>query len=379
MDYGSLAGIVVILVFVAFILSKKGKGKVDYLLILFNLLLAAFMALNSINLNSLSSASLIAQNAIPFFIFPAFAFMVLYTIDEGNVNRSWFLLLVPGVAFFAMTLWDHSTKDYTAEDLLVEYNTPPLIYHVFFKGYQIAMLIVLVVLQKRMKAHQQNIENRFSYVDPIEVSWLQIFGWIYFVSIFLTMIIFLTSNFNLLPIDINTAFIVVNSILILAVFYMNFQGIKHYTIAQFYQSNAASPTPEVKEEPQSDSTEKEERTGRIEDQSAKRIFSAIQEAVRSKELYLEPTLRLKELSDEVGESTHTISEVINRIGNQSFFDFINGYRVDHLKALLDQPEKRQFTILALGLESGFNSKASLNRIFKSVTGLTPLQYQKQSA
>ena len=38
------------------------------------------------------------------------------------------------------------------------------------------------------------------------------------------------------------------------------------------------------------------------------------------------------------------------------------------------PQKR-FTILALGLESGFNSKASLNRVFKEETGLSPREYQ----
>ncbi len=378
MDYGSLAGIVVILVFVAFIFSKKGKGTVDYLLIVFNLLLAGFMALNSINLHNLSSASLVAQNTIPFFIFPAFAFMVLQTTTEGPIDKKWYGLLVPGIAFFALTLWHHSTRDYSQEDLLVEYNTPPLIYHVFFKGYQIVMLMVLIVLQRRMAVYQQNIENRFSYVDPIEVSWLRIFGWIYFASILLTMIIFLTSNFNLLPIDINTAFITVNGMLILAVFYMNFQGIKHYTIAQFYQSNAVALNASVKHDEAMEPSEKEERAGRLEEERAERVFAAIQEAVRAKELYLEPTLRLRELSDEIGESTHTISEAINRVGNQSFFDFINGYRVDHLKRLLSEPGKKQFTILALGLESGFNSKASLNRIFKSATGLTPLQYQKEN-
>ncbi len=124
--------------------------------------------------------------------------------------------------------------------------------------------------------------------------------------------------------------------------------------------------------------EPKESSGRLDEDRAKKIYERIRQTVRTKGLYLEPTLRLKELSDEVGESTHTISEVINRVGDQSFFDFINGYRVEHLKQLLDQPNKKQFTILALGLESGFNSKASLNRIFKSVTGLTPLQYQKKT-
>jgi len=41
------------------------------------------------------------------------------------------------------------------------------------------------------------------------------------------------------------------------------------------------------------------------------------------------------------------------------------------------PTQKRYTILALGLESGFNSKASLNRVFKEATGISPSEYQKR--
>ena len=378
MDYGSLSGIVVILVFTAFVLVKKGKGPVDYLLITFNVLLASFIALNAINLTQLSSFTLIAQNTVPFFIFPTYVFMVLITIRGRSFPTRWYLLFVPGIAFFFMTLSRHLLNDYTPADLLVEYNTPPLIDHIFFKGYQLIMLAVLVVLNKEMTIYQRRISNQFSYVDPIEVSWLRNFGRIYFVVIALTMVVFLGSNLNILPIDINMAFTVINTLLIIAVFYMNFHGIKHYTIAQFYnQAGLEKPTGST-DEVGAVQTNEPARATRIAANEGQALYAQIQAVVQEDQLYLEPALRLNELADRLGESTHAISEVLNHVGGQSFFDFINGYRVEHLKSLLVQPEKKQFTILALGLESGFNSKASLNRIFKSVTGLTPLQFQKQA-
>ncbi|MEO0469784.1 MAG: helix-turn-helix domain-containing protein, partial [Bacteroidota bacterium] len=67
---------------------------------------------------------------------------------------------------------------------------------------------------------------------------------------------------------------------------------------------------------------------------------------------------------------------INTIGKKAFYDFVNQYRVGHFKLLLRDPNQQHLTILALGLESGFNSKASLNRIFKQHTGLSPREYQK---
>ena len=44
--------------------------------------------------------------------------------------------------------------------------------------------------------------------------------------------------------------------------------------------------------------------------------------------------------------------------------------------LISDPDNNKFTILALGLDSGFNSKATLNRIFKKQTGYSPMEYRK---
>jgi AraC-like DNA-binding protein len=52
---------------------------------------------------------------------------------------------------------------------------------------------------------------------------------------------------------------------------------------------------------------------------------------------------------------------------------INSYRVNEAKALLiNEP---QDTILDIAYAAGFNSKASFNRIFKKVTGMTPSEYR----
>jgi AraC-like DNA-binding protein len=109
-----------------------------------------------------------------------------------------------------------------------------------------------------------------------------------------------------------------------------------------------------------------------------RIFQRAKETMEAQKLFLEPNLRIKDLAITMDENAHNLSESINSVGNKSFYDFVNSYRVEHLKMMLTDESKQGFTILALGLESGFNSKASLNRIFKQTTGLTPLQYQKAS-
>jgi AraC-like DNA-binding protein len=61
----------------------------------------------------------------------------------------------------------------------------------------------------------------------------------------------------------------------------------------------------------------------------------------------------------------------------NFYEYINGFRVATFKQKVQNGDAQQFTLLALAYESGFNSKASFNRIFKKQTGLTPSQFKKQ--
>ena len=79
----------------------------------------------------------------------------------------------------------------------------------------------------------------------------------------------------------------------------------------------------------------------------------------------------------VGISTHNLSEVLNTILNQKFFDFINSYRVNKVKEDLTGHKKDHFTLFAIAIEAGFNSKSGFNSIFKRFTGRTPSQFRDQ--
>ncbi len=91
--------------------------------------------------------------------------------------------------------------------------------------------------------------------------------------------------------------------------------------------------------------------------------------------YLNPELTLKDLAVQFGITRNQLSYLINTSLNSNFYLFVNEYRVSHWKGLMQKDEKKQFTILAHALDSGFNSKSSFNAIFKKLTGLTPSEYR----
>ena len=93
--------------------------------------------------------------------------------------------------------------------------------------------------------------------------------------------------------------------------------------------------------------------------------------------YREGQLSLKQVADELRISPHALSQVLNQTLGVTFYDYINGYRVEAVKSTLVDSRKRHLTILTLAYEAGFESKATFNNAFKKHTGLTPSQFRNQ--
>jgi len=109
---------------------------------------------------------------------------------------------------------------------------------------------------------------------------------------------------------------------------------------------------------------------------AEEIIHCINALMREKKPYLDPEFNLKKLSELSSCNPHKISEVLNGLIGQSFNDYINNYRIEEFKQIILLPEYKNYSILALAYEVGFNSKATFNPAFKKFTGTTPSAYIK---
>lgn len=92
--------------------------------------------------------------------------------------------------------------------------------------------------------------------------------------------------------------------------------------------------------------------------------------------FLNPTLSLNTLAQQIEIHPNQLSWVINNKLNAKFNEFINSYRVEHFKILAKDPQNAHISILGLAYESGFNSKTVFNTFFKKKTGMTPNQFIK---
>lgn len=93
--------------------------------------------------------------------------------------------------------------------------------------------------------------------------------------------------------------------------------------------------------------------------------------------FLQEDLTLKSLAELLFISDKKLSAILNQHIQISFYDYVNGFRVEEVIHKMKDSSYDKYTLLAIGLESGFNSKTSFNRTFKKVTSLSPSQYKDQ--
>lgn len=105
-------------------------------------------------------------------------------------------------------------------------------------------------------------------------------------------------------------------------------------------------------------------------------ISNLQEYMESKEPYLDSSLTIQKLANQMNIPFRELSILINHHLGQHFFDFINEYRIKKAIKLLKNPANSKLTILEIIYDVGYNSKSPFNSAFKKHTGMTPTEYRK---
>ncbi len=93
--------------------------------------------------------------------------------------------------------------------------------------------------------------------------------------------------------------------------------------------------------------------------------------------FVDANLSLKKLARQMAMPARDLSELINDGLDQSFFEFVNGYRIDRAADILGDRTHADRSVLDVLYDVGFNSKSSFNTAFKRRTGQTPSDYRRK--
>ncbi|MEP5612167.1 MAG: helix-turn-helix domain-containing protein [Cyclobacteriaceae bacterium] len=114
----------------------------------------------------------------------------------------------------------------------------------------------------------------------------------------------------------------------------------------------------------------------ISDEEMVQYENALKQLMVSDRLFVNPDLNLNQLAAKMEVNPRYLSMILNNKIGSTFYDYINHYRVEEVKALFAQNVNKTLTIEAIAGQAGFKSKSSFNRAFKQFTGLTPRDFLK---
>jgi len=211
---------------------------------------------------------------------------------------------------------------------------------------------------RTIKTYQSVIKNTFSSIDEINLDWLS-----FMIRTFSAIIVVAMIN-NVIPV-FNKSYILYSSIIVLLI--VSFYFINSVLVKALSQPAIFSGIAKQETEKYAASTLGSEEIENYKNQ--------LTHLMQTDHPYLNADLKSNDLAEMLAVSPKALSQVINQSFHQNFFDFINTYRCEEVKRVLQGPD-RKMTIIEAMYQSGFNSKSSFNKEFKKLTGQTPSEFKQ---
>lgn len=239
--------------------------------------------------------------------------------------------------------------------------------------YSIITLIMIGKYRKNIQDYESSVEKKLIQILYIGIS-LDLFAWI---------IGSIGIQFKYIHIQTDIDFFTFTYLVFVVVIYVvSYAAIKSPEIFKIDRQNIRvvhirKTLPGlIKKEPQPLAgnivADTEERI--VADKELVETEKRLQELMEVEKPFLNPDITLPDLAKTLEVSRNHLSGVINQIHGMNFYQFVNRYRVEEVKKLMDDPANSNLKLISLAYDAGFNSKASFNRIFKQFTNMTPSEY-----
>jgi AraC-like DNA-binding protein len=294
-----------------------------------------------------------------FFMAPTLYLSVVYFVSlDKTFNKKDFghyLLPVLMLPFFIKTAFQAPDIKLNALQLMdyTDFFVFPLLFA------QAAIYWFLAYL--RLEKHQKNIQIFAASTEAIDLSWLKNFLW--------GMAGMIAISFAEFYFNTSIVFQYASIGYLISVYILSYFALRQSEVFAF------------------DSKEREEIKDIIEEQNPAQRQERLSEStliplkirlmtlMDTEKVYLDEALNLPKLADKMDISTHDMSYLLNDGFGQSFFQFVNTYRVEEAKRLLLSEKHSHFNMLGIAYASGFSSKTTFNTTFKKLTEQSPSEFQ----
>lgn len=359
-----LAGIVQGFIFVFVVLfSRKYRGKS------IRFLTALIFCLSLGNLNYfLSDAGIITVDQLYLYFYlplastiPPLLYLYVRTFlyPQKAVNRKEWSLFLPFTIFLVLTFafrigtWMGVDRPGFETFFGLALN----VHEILSVTYTFIVLLIVLVQIIRYEKAQQHFEMA---TVKARVNWLKTTLSLLFVLT--TMWGFLVYKNIFVP-EVFTSFYLLWLGLSLLIYWLGHIGIYHFGILEERKKIRAHAVKKQRSKPSKSTKNEHVRT--------------LEKLITEDKIYLDPGLTLESVAQKLNLSTSYLSRVLNAELQTNFTEYLNSFRIAEAKSYLRNPEFSTYTMVAIGLEAGFNSKSAFFNVFKKSTGKTPLEFKKE--
>lgn len=104
------------------------------------------------------------------------------------------------------------------------------------------------------------------------------------------------------------------------------------------------------------------------------LFKKIENVMNEGQFYKDVNFNISKLSAELNVNSKYISQAIRQHEYPNFNNYLNIYRINHVKELLRENDLEKVTLQSIYTEAGFSNQSTFNRVFKQIEHITPSEY-----
>lgn len=114
---------------------------------------------------------------------------------------------------------------------------------------------------------------------------------------------------------------------------------------------------------------------KIEISEVKILLDRIEKLMKEEKVFKDPDLTLPRLAKQLNVTPHILSQLLNDNLKKRFSQFINEYRIEEAKKMLQSDSNLKMEVIAE--QCGFNSNSTFYSAFKKFTNTTPARYMAE--
>lgn len=304
-------------------------------------------------------------------VYPMYYWYIKLLTVETKINFRNLWILIPAFLFslaavIIYSLMNETDRTSYLTNFLIhragisELSPLPRIQALIFAGsrlvFSMQVVFFLILGRKLVIQYNQRIANFYSNLEDKTILWVK-----YLLYSFVA-----TSAMSLIFNIIGRSFFIENSVWLLLpsvifsvlLFFIGFQGyLQNHTVYELKADESQDLI--VDSKPWNNG----------------QLKNKVIDLFENEKIYKDSELKITQLSLKLSTNRTYISKLINNEFKVSFSDFVNKYRVEEAKNLLEKDMQQRYSLSYISETAGFGSLSSFIRIFKEQTGETPGQYR----